>query len=97
MLGDRAREQFAQKREAALAHTVATPDPSVGARKSPEEIRRQAIEEWRAIRAQLGRDGSGAAAAPEHTAIPAASSRPLDVERQIGSLRRELGRDDFAL
>jgi MobA/MobL family len=97
VLGDRAREHFAQKREAALAHTVATPDASAGARKSPEEIRRQAIEEWRAIRAQLGRDGSGAAAAPERAAVPAASSRPLDVERQIGSLRRELGSDDFAL
>ena len=96
VLGDRAREQFAQKREAALAH-AALPDPPAAARKSPEQIRRQAIEEWRAIRAQMGHSGSIAAVAPEVATMPAASSRQLDVERQIGALRRELGRDDFAL
>jgi hypothetical protein len=97
VLGDRAREQFTQRREAALEHTVAAPAALVGARRTPEEIRTQAIEEWRAIRAQLGRSGSESAAATELPAAPALSSRQLDVERQIGSLRRELGRDDFGL
>ncbi len=91
VLGDRAREQFAQKREAALAHTAATPGVVAGARRSPEEIRKQAIEEWRAMRAQRGHGGS-ARAAPTNVA-----SRQTDLERQTGSLRRELGRDDFSL
>jgi hypothetical protein len=69
VLGDRVREQFGQRHETAQAEV----------RKSPEEIRLQAIQEWRAIRAAAG------------------PSRSNDVERQMDSLRRELGRDDFSL
>ncbi len=80
-LGDRAREEFAQRREAAASDV----------RKSPEEIRRQAIEEWRAIRG-ASREASSARAAVSTVSLPTS-----DVDRQIGSLRRELGRDDFGL
>jgi hypothetical protein len=84
VLGERAREQFAQRRDTALADV----------RKTPEEIRRQAIEEWRAIRSELTRGVSG-----ERYSAPAAApaSQTSDLDRQIGSLRRELGRDDFGL
>jgi len=87
VLGERVREQFAQRPEAALARTAAAPGIGAGARKSAEEIRKQAIEEWRAMRAQLNHGGSARAAPPRQT----------DLERQTGSLRRELGRDDFGL
>ncbi|HTC43816.1 MAG TPA: MobA/MobL family protein [Steroidobacteraceae bacterium] len=83
VLGDRAREQFVQQREVAA-------EQSNRARISPEEIRRRAIEEWRAIRAE-----SSTLAAP--TEIPNAARLGSEVERQIGNLRRELGRDDFGL
>ncbi len=69
VLGDRVREQFGQRREMAQSQV----------RKSPEEIRVEAIQQWRAIRA-------GGVAPPGN-----------DVERQMDSLRRELGRDDFGL
>ncbi|MGC1457425.1 MAG: MobA/MobL family protein [Steroidobacteraceae bacterium] len=69
VLGDRVREQFDQLRESVR--------PDI--RRSPEEIRTQAIQQWRAIR-------SGAIATTES-----------EVERQMDSLRRELGRDDFSL
>ncbi len=91
VLGERARAQFEQRREAALERTAAAPGVVAGARKSAEEIRKQAIEEWRALRAQLGHGGSARAAPPE------VASRQKDLERQTGSLRRELGRDDFGL
>jgi MobA/MobL family len=85
VLGDRAREEFEQRREV-------VDEWRNGARRSPEEVRRRAIEEWRAIRAE------SSAAAPE-TAIqgPKASGLSGEVDRQVGSLRRELGRDDFGL
>jgi hypothetical protein len=84
VLGDRTREEFAQRRNAAL--------PDV--RRTPEEIRRQAIEDWRAIRSELTRGASA-----ERYSAPAAApaSRTSDLDRQIGNLRRELGRDDFGL
>jgi hypothetical protein len=82
-LGDRAREEFTQRREAAAS-----------IRKTPDEIRRQAIDEWRAIRAGMEH---GAPAAAARAATPMISTRTSDLERQIGSLRRELGRDDFGL
>jgi hypothetical protein len=91
VLGERAREQFSQRREAALEQTAAAPGAVPGARKSAEEIRLQAIEEWRTLRAQLAKGGS-ARAAPSEIA-----SRQTELERQTGSLRRELGRDDFSL
>ena len=69
VLGDRVREQFGQLREPVQSEV----------RRSPEEIRAQAIQQWRAIRA-------GVTARPEN-----------EVERQMDSLRRELGRDDFGL
>jgi hypothetical protein len=69
VLGDRVREQFAQGQAATQAQV----------RKSPEEIRTQAVRDWRAMRAT--RD-------PSHG---------TDTERQVDSLRRELGRDDFGL
>jgi hypothetical protein len=69
VLGDRVREQFAQARAATQAQV----------RKSPEEIRMQAVRDWRAMRATLD---------PAHG---------TDTERQVDSLRRELGRDDFGL
>jgi hypothetical protein len=84
-LGDRAREEFSQRREAAAS-----------VRKTPDEIRRQAIDEWRAIRAGMGR-GESAQAAAARVVAPVVSTRTSDLERQIGSLRRELGRDDFGL
>ena len=91
MLGERAREQFAQRREAALERTAAAPSIAEGHRKSAEEIRKQAIEEWRAMRTQSGHSESARAASTE---VP---SRQADLERQTGNLRRELGRDDFGL
>jgi MobA/MobL family len=69
ILGERVREQLGQRHEAAPAQV----------RKSPEEIRLQAVREWRAMRATAG------------------SSHGNDIERQVDSLRRELGRDDFGL
>ncbi|HEY4338751.1 MAG TPA: MobA/MobL family protein [Steroidobacteraceae bacterium] len=83
VLGERAREQFAQRREAAHAPLTTAPVLKTPG-SSPEEVRKRAIEEWRAIRGQLGH------AEPERAATS-------DLERQMGSLRRELGRDDFAL
>jgi hypothetical protein len=91
VLGERARGQFAQRREAALERAAATPDVAAGTRKSAEEIRQQAIEEWRAMRAQLDHGGPPRAAAAE------VASRRTNLERQTGSLRRELGRDDLGL
>lgn len=90
-LGDRAREQFALKREAAVEQST-VPD----VRKSPEEIRKQAIEEWRAIRGEFARSPS-AEVPSQSVAAPRPWSRANDVDRQLGSLRRELGRDDFGL
>jgi len=101
-LGDRAREQFSLRRDAvAQQHAtpaVSNPIPGTtpGARKSAEEIRKQAIEDWRAIRAQAHRGASVEQSAALMIA-PTGLSRPNDIERQIGSLRRELGRDDFGL
>jgi hypothetical protein len=69
ILGDRVREEFERQHEA----------PHTAMRKTPEEIRNQAVREWRALRA-------GADRSPE-----------LDPQRQMDSLRRELGRDDFGL
>jgi MobA/MobL family protein len=69
ILGDKVREQFGRQQEAAPT-TV---------RKTPEEIRNQAVREWRAIRAGADR------------------SLEPDPQRQMDSLRRELGRDDFGL
>ncbi len=103
VLGDRAREQFAQRREAAreqgasLAGSAAPPLLQAGSRKSAEEIRKQAIEEWRAIRAGLSPGPSEHAASESMAAAASSSSRISDIERQVGSLRRELGRDDFGL
>jgi MobA/MobL family len=75
-VGDRVRAEFAQRREAALA---LAPAQDSGVRKTPEEIRQQAIAGWRAMRAELGHG---------------ASMDARDTQRQINSLRRELGRDD---
>jgi MobA/MobL family len=94
-LGDRAREQFAQRREVALERNP-TPAASSSSGSTPDQIRRQAIEEWRAIRGELN-PGASTAVSSERVAAPAVSSRLGDVDRQIGSLRRELGRDDFGL
>jgi hypothetical protein len=79
VLGDRAREQFAQRREMAQGMLAS-------AHRTAEEIRKQAIEDWRAFR-------SGPTQAPP---MPI-ESRAGELERQIGSLRRELGRDDLGL
>jgi hypothetical protein len=78
ILGDRVREQFAQSREVAPVAGMAQTGAANNASKSAEEVRNQAILEWRSIRGELGR------AAPQP-----------DAERQIGILRRELGRDDL--
>ncbi len=94
VLGDRARTRFVQQREAAKDRSAVAAQPAVeaetqtGSRMGPEEIRRQAIDEWRVMRGQLQ---------PAATSPAAASSRTGEVERQIGTLRRELGRDDFSL
>lgn len=101
-LGDLAREQFALRRDAAAQRQAtstvpsATPDAIASVRKSAEEIRNQAIEEWRAIRAQVHR-GASAEQRAALTIAPSRSSWSNDNERQIDSLRRELGRDDFGL
>ncbi|HEX3838351.1 MAG TPA: MobA/MobL family protein [Steroidobacteraceae bacterium] len=92
VLGDRARAQFAQRREAALERAVVTPTVRVSA----EKIRNQSIERWRAMRAEMARSGTAQGAATG-LAAPTGSARQRDVEQQIGSLRRELGRDDFSL
>ena len=91
VLGERAREQFEHRRAAALERTATAPDLVAGSRRSAEEIRQQAIEEWRAMRAQLGQGGLA------RTAPSDVASRKTDLDRQVGSLRRELGRDDFSL
>jgi MobA/MobL family len=82
-LGDRAREQFAQRREAIA-------EERNGARRSPEEVRKRAIDEWRAIR-------NGSSVLATSTVNPTASRLAGELERQVGSLRRELGRDDIGL
>jgi hypothetical protein len=79
VLGDRAREQFAERREVAQEMLVT-------AQRNPEEIRKQAIENWRAYRSS-----------PTQPPSMPIVSRASDVERQIRSLRRELGRDDLGL
>jgi hypothetical protein len=86
VLGDRAREEFAQRRDAALSV----------ARRTPEQIRIEAIANWRAIRAELGR-GVSAEEPSARSVAPPAVSRTTEIDRQIGTLRRELGRDDFGL
>jgi hypothetical protein len=102
VLGDRAREQFAQRREAAVERAArpSMPNPAPGAaaepRSSAEEIRKRAVEEWRAIRAEINR-GTSVEAVSAPIESPSVSPRSIDVERQIGTLRRELGRDDFGL
>ncbi|HEV2702718.1 MAG TPA: MobA/MobL family protein [Steroidobacteraceae bacterium] len=69
VLGDQVREQFARRQE------LLQPD----VRKTPEEIRNQAVRDWRALRTGADR------------------SLEADPQRQMDSLRRELGRDDFSL
>jgi MobA/MobL family len=94
LLGDRVRAQFTQRREAAAA---AASEPGSAVRRTPEEVRGQAIADWRAIRAELGR-GAAAETGGRPPAAPAWNvSRQSDTERQINSLRRELGRDDLGL
>ena len=93
-LADRVRTQFAQRREAALA---SAPVAESSVRKTPEEVRQQAIADWRAIRAELGRGTSVEARDVPAATPPRPLSRQSDTERQINSLRRELGRDDLGL
>jgi hypothetical protein len=93
-VGDRVRAQFAQRREAALA---TAPEPQGGVRRTAEEVRNQAISDWRALRAGLGSGGSGQAHDGSVAAPAWSLSRHSDAERQISSLRRELGRDDLGL
>jgi hypothetical protein len=95
VLGDRARQEFAQRREA-MAQNRSERErsaPETGIRRSAEEIRKQAIEEWRAIRAEQSHRGPAVSSPTQ----PATSATTHDIERQVGSLRRELGRDDFGL
>jgi hypothetical protein len=95
-LADRVRAQFAQRREAVLA-SASAPVAESSVRRTPEEARQQAIADWRAIRAELGR-GTSAEARDMPVATPSLSlSCQSDTERQIDSLRRELGRDDLGL
>jgi hypothetical protein len=92
-LADRVRAQFAQRREAVLASAPVTESR----RRTPEEARQQAIADWRTIRGELGR-GTSMQASDTPAATPSLSlSRQSDTERQINSLRRELGRDDLEL
>lgn len=88
-LGDRVREQFAQRREAAVGLGTA--------RNTPEEVRNQAIEAWRAVRAELNQGQSAGNAAASAATVPGSLARQTDAERQMDSLRRELGRDDLGL
>jgi hypothetical protein len=82
ILGERARQEFDRRRDAAPEDGSSWRQPVVSA----EQLRQQAIADWRAIRAE-----AGPAPAPE----PARDGS--EVERQVQSLRRELGRDDFGL
>jgi hypothetical protein len=66
-------------------------------RRTPEEARQQAIADWRAIRAELGRGTSMEARDTPAATPPRSLSRQSETERQINSLRRELGRDDLGL
>jgi hypothetical protein len=85
VLGDRAREEFEQRREV-------VDEWRHGARSNPEEVRKRAIDEWRAIRAE------SSASLPAPSIQDSQTSPPgSDAERQVSSLRRELGRDDFGL
>jgi MobA/MobL family len=90
-VADQVRAQFAQRREAALAAAHAR-QSSVP--KTQEEVREEAIANWRAVRTELERGSSTAAS----DGLPAPRewtySRQSDTARQIESLRRELGRDD---
>ena len=102
VLGDRAREHFAQRRAETMERNAVPIVPNgrtnaqSGARRTPEEIRMQSIENWRAFRAGLN-SGATPGLSSARTAAPAASPQASDLERQIGSLRRELGRDDLGL
>jgi len=92
-LGDRVRAQFA-RREAALA---AAAPPEAEARKTPAEIRRQAIENWRALRAAQALEAVPPSRERALATPTWSPSRQSEQERQINSLRRELGRDDLGL
>jgi MobA/MobL family len=81
IVGDRVREEFAQRRAAVLE---SAPTAAPARRMTAEEVRSQAIAQWRAVRAELNEPQAGV-------------DRQSDAERQMGSLRRELGRDDFGL
>ena len=93
-LADRVRAQFAQRREAALA---SAPVAEGNVRRTSEEVRQQAIADWRAIRAELGSETSIEARDTPAVTPPRPLLRQSDTERQINSLRRELGRDDLEL
>jgi MobA/MobL family len=83
VLGERARQQFELRRDAALeegARQLPAPAPA----RTAEQMRQEAIAQWRAIRAESSA-----------TQVPAREE--AGAERQIQSLRRELGRDDFGL
>jgi hypothetical protein len=101
-LGDRAREDFVQRREQGLEQNARPTTPNTranapsGVRPSAEEIRVQSIENWRAYRAGLN-SGATPELSSARTVAPGVWPRASDVERQIGSLRRELGRDDLEL
>lgn len=95
VLGDRARELFAQRREAIAEQQAPQRAGVSGVRHSAEEQRRKAIDEWRAIRAELNPGVSvRQSVIPQGIPMP---ERWNDTDRQIGSLRRELGRDDLGL
>jgi hypothetical protein len=95
-LADRVRAQFTQRHEAALA-LASAPVAQSDVRRTPEELRQQAIADWRAIRAELGRGTSVEARDTPAATPPRPLLRQSDTERQINSLRRELGRDDLGL
>jgi hypothetical protein len=93
VVADRVRAQFAQRREAALAAAA----PQHGVPKTPQELRQEAIANWRAVRAELGRGPSTEARDAPPAAREWSFSRHGDTARQIDSLRRELGRDDLGM
>ena len=90
-VADRVRAQFAQRREAALA---AAPSSQGAVRKTPDAVRQEAIAKWHAVRAELSREASPEARDGPAVAREWTFSGQSDTERQINSLRRELGRDE---
>ena len=93
-LADQVRAQFERRRETVMDSAAAPEDSK---RMTPEEVRQQAVANWRALRLELGRGAPTQAREAPAAAPPWSLFGQSATDRQIESLRRELGRDDLGL